>query len=125
MEADGIVTRNDFNEGRVMRRLRAPSRNKVSSPLSRAMILLKHLFLDGPLSPESHACVGWTARDEETTRIDLHRFAVLIERRRAHSDQAPVGTRFRRAHVKHFALCVQFIAWPHRPWPAQLVETDT
>lgn len=68
---------------------------------------------------------GLPAGDEEIACIDLYGFAILIERRRPHPDQAAIGARFRWTHLEHFALHVQLIARTNRTRPAQFVETNS
>src|SRR5439155_6496435 len=46
----------------------------------------------------------------------------LVERRRAHLDQALFGARLRRPHLEDLALDAQLVARAHGPRPAELVE---
>ena len=68
---------------------------------------------------------GWTARNEQIADVNLHLLAVLIERRRTHLDQAPIGLRFGRTHFEHFGFRVKVIAGPNWARPAQLIDTNS
>ena len=62
------------------------------------------------------------AWDHEIADKDLHRLALLIERRRADLDHSLFRSRFRGSHLEHFALNAQLIPRPYRTRPAEFVE---
>jgi hypothetical protein len=74
---------------------------------------------------DDHWCGFASRRHDEIPDKDLHRFPILIERRRSDLDQPLVGPRLRRPHFKHLAFKPQHIARTHRAGPAELFKASS
>src|SRR6516162_2163335 len=66
--------------------------------------------------------LGRASRNDQITHRDLHRLAVLVERRRANLDDALGWPRLRRSDLEHFTFDAELIAGADRLGPAKLVE---
>src|SRR5947208_99145 len=69
--------------------------------------------------------LGCPARHDERSDHDLNGFAVLIEGRGAHLDEALLGPRLRRPHLEDLAFNPKRVAGAHRERPAELLEAGT
>src|SRR5690348_12142151 len=62
---------------------------------------------------------------DERTNLNLHGFAILVERGRADRQKPAITTRLRRPNLQHLAFDAQFVTGTHRPWPAKIRKAGT